>query len=1157
MKQKISTCSLSTMALATVLALAVGSQPAFADTTKYNKSEVRVTATKTKITAVKKQEPEKKEQRRPTIDADQFRLASATKVAKLTDAAIGKLKQLIEITEDDDPEKADYYFRLAEHYRDKKVIFSFQAREMDEKIFQAEDAAKERLKATQANYEKMSRDWMIKSIKMYLAIAQNDKWAKYNRMDEVLYNVADILNQAKRRDKARAFFSKLIRNYPQSKYIPDAYLSFAEFYFNDGQVENALKLYERVARYPDSPIYGYAVYKQGWCWLNLKDPRRALELFVQVIRNAHKWAGPKKGKIVLIKEARKDSVRAYAMVGTPEKAWPFFKRIGGDTAMSMLERLANMYFGQGKYGPSIRIFKQLISLQPKSKKICTWQYAILQSTLPGKDRRGHVQEARRLAAIYRAVEKRGDLGKTALAECRGNAAAVLRELATTWHNEAQKTQNDATYALAEHLYKEYLENFPKEKDAYEMNFYYSELLFKLKRWEAAAGAYTKVVTMGGKKYLNEAAYAAVISWKNALNVDAEIKDTESTMGKKPEQDKFKPKTIPPRQEKMMAAFDTYLKYVPKSKERVNIMYRKARIYYENNHFERAVKIFKNLVKEYAGHELAVYGENLLLDSLNVTKKFDQMEARLDSCLKNAPLLATAERVGDDLKGRCATLKGQIERKRVEQMQAEKRWRACGEGYAKLANKYQDDARWAELLYNAAICYEAAKLIGQAINARRTLIKVKPDDRLSQKAVLMIGQNYHALAWFSRAADYYEQFAKKYPGEKEAPDALQNAIVFRLGRGEYDKAKDDVSLYIKKYGPRKKFKSKVASAFFSLGSIYEAREDTAGLMKHYNSYLKTWGKAGGADREILAHMKIGSQLWKESCPNSGVNGACISLRRVRSKRTIKKRKKKKTLELRTQCGPETKMRVTVIKRNKAKAAAAQKHFSSALKIFKKSGKKAVRGQNEDEIARRRQEMRSAVAAARFYQAERILETFLEVGFPKDLDFSDKNKKKKKASEKKFTKYIGDKGKLLDQARKAYQEVIKQKQAHWAIAGAARIGQLFQNFSDALFTASVPTPTIPKQLRKREDKEEFLMAFTDAYCDALENQAVPLEKKAVQGLAKCLEKSTELSWYNEWSELCESELNQIAPSEYPLAAEIRAKPGYVFVRADRSRVIEDLK
>jgi hypothetical protein len=48
--------------------------------------------------------------------------------------------------------------------------------------------------------------------------------------------------------------------------------------------------------------------------------------------------------------------------------------------------------------------------------------------------------------------------------------------------------------------------------------------------------------------------------------------------------------------------------------------------------------------------------------------------------------------------------------------------------------------------------------------------------------------------------------------------------------------------------------------------------------------------------------------------------------------------------------------------------------------------------------------------------------------------------------------------------------------------------------------------------------------------------------------CLSKSTELNWFNEWSKLCETELNQILPNKYPLASEIRAEPGYAGVTLD---------
>ena len=177
------------------------------------------------------------------LDAEQFRRRVQGRVGVLTDRAIAVLKRLIQVAEDDDPRKPDYHFRLAEHYREKKLQFMFRARALDEKIFRARAAAdRARLKASQRRYEAAERAWMKKALVQYRHLATHAPFAGYKRMDVVLFNTADLLNKAGRQDLARRFFGKLIRNHPDSKYLADAYLSFAEFYFFNKQVADALKL---------------------------------------------------------------------------------------------------------------------------------------------------------------------------------------------------------------------------------------------------------------------------------------------------------------------------------------------------------------------------------------------------------------------------------------------------------------------------------------------------------------------------------------------------------------------------------------------------------------------------------------------------------------------------------------------------------------------------------------------------------------------------------------------------------------------------------------------------------------------------------------------------------------------------------------------------
>ena len=82
----------------------------------------------------------------------------------------------------------------------------------------------------------------------------------------------------------------------------------------------------------------------------------------------------------------------------------------------------------------------------------------------------------------------------------------------------------------------------------------------------------------------------------------------------------------------------------------------------------------------------------------------------------------------------------------------------------------------------------------------------------------------ALAWYSKAADYYEQFARRFPGEPGAPDALQNAIVFRVGRGEHERAVEDALLFARSYGKRPRYAARAAAVHFALAQLPEARGD---------------------------------------------------------------------------------------------------------------------------------------------------------------------------------------------------------------------------------------------------------------------------------------------------------------------------------------------
>src|SRR5262249_17558035 len=152
------------------------------------------------------------------------------------------------------------------------------------------------------------------------------------------------------------------------------------------------------------------------------------------------------------------------------------------------------------------------------------------------------------------------------------------------------------------------------------------------------------------KYLKEAAYAAVLSWKNCLSVedsgDDRKKATEEKVaqgakakkaGETDSEKVFAPKPIPDRQKKMIEAFDTYIKYVPDSNELPTIKYRKARIYYEYDHLDEAAPLFEEIADKHKGSDLAIYSANLLLDILSIKKQLKRLEEKVDEYIASPEL----------------------------------------------------------------------------------------------------------------------------------------------------------------------------------------------------------------------------------------------------------------------------------------------------------------------------------------------------------------------------------------------------------------------------------------------------------------------------------------------------------------------------------------
>ena len=297
-----------------------------------------------------------------------------------------------------------------------------------------------------------------------------------------------------------------------------------------------------------------------------------------------------------------------------------------------------------------------------------------------------------------------------------------------------------------------------------------------------------------------------------------------------------------------------------------------------------------------------------------------------------------------------------------------------------------------------------------------------------------------------------------------------------------------------------------------------------MVLHLTRYIKEYGEKGGGDKVVIAYAKIGKTLWDSACPVKTVNGACIKITRERAV-AGKQTKRRKGSDLPTQCGESSKIKVVSVARDEKKVTQAVDALNKAVADFERKNGKT--GGDEGAAL-------YYYAQAKFLLADRDYEAYVAIKFPTGLDFDPNNKAKADKSRKRFDDWAATKAKAGQVARTKYEAIIGYKEAANAIAAAARIGQIQQNFSDQLFTAE-----IPNDVRTGEFAEDKV----DAYCDELTDKAIPLQDKSTEAFSACLGVSTRLGWFSDWSKLCENELGQIQPDKFPTALELRASPDEV--------------
>lgn len=811
-----------------------------------------------------------------TRDAAQKELEDKANAAR--DESIERLKQLLKDSPVEGDTKAEMLLRLADLYFEKgRYLYQGEMEVYQtafDQCFNTQGCKPDEVPQDHAG----SATWQEKAIKLYRQILAN--YPQFARADEATFylgqalsELANAQNDPKRKDEGNTELTRLVKTYPESRFIPDAYLIIGEYYFDKNEAMKALMAYQRAAAYKDYDKYAFANYKLAWCWYNVGEYGKSIDTMKTVVaysmRAEQEGAGGK-SNIQLQDEALKDLVRFFADAGDLDEAYEYFNKLGKpELVRDMLKRLAGTYFEQGKFEQAIQTYRRLITEQPENASAPDYQNEIIQCLTKMGRKEDTIAEIDRMRTSYgkNSAWARANASNTEAVKQAGEFIEKnLRTVANNYFAEAKKLTGDnakKTFSLAEGAYATYLEEFPDSKYSYQMNYEYAELEYKLKKFDTAYVQYMKVVSIDPKgQHSKFCAESSIFAADEMIK-----KEAKAAGGGGPDPGSSTAAVdLSPWEKKLLTSLDQYAKLYPDDSKVRNIIYKSAYLLYNKNQFKEASDRFRVVIGMDPKSKEAEQAANLILDSFALVKDWTNLKEVSKAFYDQSGLGSS------DFKKEVYGIYENASIQMIEENFKKSNDKLKGASdYWAFYQEFPTSAKADIALNNSSVYYHDLGKTRDSMKVRHELIEKFPKSKYYKDQVSALGFDYESVADFDNAADWYEKLFALDKAHSGASDAIYSAALFRGALGQWEQAIKDYQQYVTAFPD----KPNINGVNLEIAKTYEAHDKFAEASKIYLAYYTKPPVNATTDEIMFCRLRYGlmmdkigqgakvTQHWKDS------------------------------------------------------------------------------------------------------------------------------------------------------------------------------------------------------------------------------------------------------------------------------------------------------
>ena len=727
----------------------------------------------------------------------------------------------------------DLYFRLAELNIEKSRLVYFRI---------LEEAGADDKAAVVAPEARLLKDQAIAVYRRILS-----EFPDYVDNDKITFFIAHEYRELGNFQEMIKTYEELIAKYQKSQFRYEAWLILGDYHFDKGDVDEAIGNYRAILKGPETYAHNMARYKLAWCYINKDKTNLAVDLWEQAVKTP---TAPEPGleqtlssltdrpnRLDVRQDALRDLAYYYAESRDPKSALPFFQdlTVSRQEYRLALEKLAKRFQIKTMYEESAKVYRELIRVSADVDRNLEWAEAVYEAAIAAKDL-AHADEdvimLTEVSARYKYWWRANEDDKKILKDFE----LLTRDLSTRLHALAKDKNDPDLYARAAKAYESYLSVFDDSPERVSMEWNYAETLFAAKKFVKAGRQYESILKTlaiaspdakpapadGAKA----GAAAAPAPTKEGATVAA-VAPGAPAAGAKGDPKKATPavvKTAPTASQlastsgsvegdKKQAIYSAILSYFealkieekgtrfdsmmaregikdlggkfvakyPDDANTPNVKFNVARAYFEQGIFDKSIELFVAFVKEHPQNKDAPSAAELTLDAYAQKEDFIGLA-------KQAREFATMNTLPDAQ--RFAKMADQAEQEEINRKTIQAEGGKVAEALSSFVGANKGNEIAAKALHQAFVIAKDRRNIGDMEKVGRQLLADYASTKYAKEVLPGLAEQALRVSQLETAAQYYEEYARRYPEGEAADDLLEGAAQIRAELGQFSEAMSD-------------------------------------------------------------------------------------------------------------------------------------------------------------------------------------------------------------------------------------------------------------------------------------------------------------------------------------------------------------------------------